>query len=177
MTATPQIQVAIEAGRVALHVFGITDATNLDALVADVRAALVETVASQRFADSRSAAASPACWSWPEPDTPVTGDPWSAVVRWQSGRCALCGTTTPLVRDHDHYTGMRRGLTCRSCNTHEGFCSDLACRCAAYRTRPPVAILGVEVEHGGTLPISKRVPDPVVTAALVAKIRNRRTEL
>lgn len=41
--------------------------------------------------------------------------------KWQAGRCAGCGTTGwPLVRDHDHHTGLERGLLCRSCNTVEG---------------------------------------------------------
>ena len=91
----------------------------------------------------------PACWSWAEPVEPVDDDQWAAVVLWQAGRCAVCGEQgKPLIRDHDHWTGMRRGQLCRGCNVHEGSCWRKACRCAGYRKRPPTAIVGVEVEHG-----------------------------
>lgn len=121
-------------------------------------------------------APAPVCWSWLEPG-PVRADPWGAVVLWQAGRCAICGTADLLVRDHDHYTGRRRGLLCRGCNVHEGFCWDSSCRCAAYRYRPPAAIVGVDVEHGGWTPISRMDEDANETSARVARIRNRRSVL
>src|SRR6266487_2161275 len=30
--------------------------------------------------------------------------------------CSICGSATRLVRDHDHETGMIRGIVCNSCN-------------------------------------------------------------
>lgn len=41
--------------------------------------------------------------------------------KWQKGRCAACGTDLfPLQHDHDHDTGLIRGLLCQSCNQDEG---------------------------------------------------------
>ena len=42
------------------------------------------------------------------------------MAHWQDGRCGLCGFRDRLVEDHDHETGMVRGLLCRSCNTTDG---------------------------------------------------------
>lgn len=39
---------------------------------------------------------------------------------WQDSRCAMCGHREKLVRDHDHETGLIRGLLCSRCNTSEG---------------------------------------------------------
>jgi hypothetical protein len=44
----------------------------------------------------------------------------SALYSWHDGRCGLCGFIERLVMDHDHRTGLERGLLCRSCNTSEG---------------------------------------------------------
>lgn len=57
----------------------------------------------------------PACMGWeiPEPST--------TIEEWQDGRCAGCGYHDgKLMHDHDHKTGLERGLLCRGCNTHEG---------------------------------------------------------
>ena len=45
------------------------------------------------------------------------------MLKWQKGRCALCGTTEPGTNrkhfcvDHNHSTGRIRGLLCCSCNS------------------------------------------------------------
>lgn len=61
----------------------------------------------------------------------------------QSGRCAVCvyAGGDRLVLDHDHVTGLTRGLLCRSCNVREGMgrrniLFDL------YRANPPAADFG-----------------------------------
>lgn len=48
----------------------------------------------------------------------------------QSGQCACCGENYPgwgkngLVVDHDHRTGVVRGLLCRTCNVMLGMAKD-----------------------------------------------------
>lgn len=44
----------------------------------------------------------------------------AALMEIQQGRCAVCPSTGPLVVDHDHETGLVRGLLCRGCNVREG---------------------------------------------------------
>lgn len=45
---------------------------------------------------------------------------WMAVDRYQRGKCAVCGrpcsTGRRLAVDHDHFTGLVRGLLCSKCN-------------------------------------------------------------
>lgn len=60
-------------------------------------------------------------------EPPLIG-PWqehlSSLHAWHDGRCGLCGFISGLVMDHDHRTGLERGLLCRSCNTREGVSDD-----------------------------------------------------
>jgi|SRR6185436_3628357 len=57
---------------------------------------------------------------------------YEALVIFQGGRCAICGTDKPKERhksgnlhvDHDHKTGKRRGLLCGSCNSALGLFKD-----------------------------------------------------
>ena len=60
----------------------------------------------------------------------------------QDGHCAVCGATGKLVADHDHKTGLLRGLLCRACNQREGARGSLLMRCDypgidAYLADPP----------------------------------------
>lgn len=71
----------------------------------------------------------------------------AALMEMQHGLCALCGSGGELQADHDHKTGLLRGLLCRRCNRREGqFMSglyritDLALE--AYLASPPAAGLG-----------------------------------
>lgn len=95
-------------------------------------------------------ATAPACWSWPTPNQHHDGT-ITALVDWQQGRCAICGNTPhptrPLVADHDHATGLVRGLLCRVCNTTEGTKSDPGDAFAQYRERHPAAILGLSLPY------------------------------
>lgn len=107
----------------------------------------------------------PACWSWPKRRSeierlweearkvptsetnvlPAERVAFSVLERWQNGRCAVCGETSEgrLVRDHDHDSGMIRGLLCSGCNTLEGWSSSQLF--ANYRRRHPAALLAVKV--------------------------------
>jgi hypothetical protein len=42
----------------------------------------------------------------------------------QDGKCAICGTTTKLVVDHDHQSLCVRGLLCSNCNRGLGYLKD-----------------------------------------------------
>ena len=59
----------------------------------------------------------------------------------QGHQCALClAAGKVLVLDHDHETGLARGMLCRSCNDREGTCppgKDPGID--AYRANPPAA--------------------------------------
>lgn len=68
----------------------------------------------------------------------------------QAGLCAICREPHPrtgrdgLVIDHDHDTGARRGLICRTCNIAlpliERFGKDWAEWASAYLVDPPLAV-------------------------------------
>jgi len=52
---------------------------------------------------------------------------WELFVRlneeleeFQGGKCGICGRGGDLIVDHDHKTGMVRGLLCVGCNNEEG---------------------------------------------------------
>lgn len=64
--------------------------------------------------------------------------------RIQSGKCALCPAISRLEVDHDHLTGLVRGLLCKSCNVREGVVrwSRASAEMKAYRANPPAAALG-----------------------------------
>lgn len=56
---------------------------------------------------------------------------YDSLVAAHSGRCAICGTTSPgrkgsgrLLIDHCHATGIVRGLLCNPCNTMLGNARD-----------------------------------------------------
>lgn len=78
---------------------------------------------------------------------------WTDLLDLQDGRCGMCGETPSLgdrlIEDHDHRTGLIRGLLCRSCNTLEGAhdcraqqCLPGQCRVRHWRDTPAVAWLG-----------------------------------
>jgi len=76
----------------------------------------------------------------------------AALSMWQDGRCAICEVEgQELVTDHDHSTGLVRGLLCRSCNTREGFSCGPSGHGTdvfrAYRHRPPTTILGMTIRY------------------------------
>jgi hypothetical protein len=51
----------------------------------------------------------------------ITDDDYDTLLASQGGRCAICSKTIGengrlLAVDHNHITGMVRGLLCRACN-------------------------------------------------------------
>lgn len=51
--------------------------------------------------------------------------------RLMSQSCAVCGSTESLCIDHNHTTGLVRGVLCDACNKAIGFMSDNPTRLAA----------------------------------------------
>jgi hypothetical protein len=72
----------------------------------------------------------------------------------QGGVCAICqranGATRNLSVDHDHRTGLTRGLCCRPCNDLLGHLRDdveAARRIVTYLLNPPARRLGIVAIH------------------------------
>jgi len=59
----------------------------------------------------------------------LTKDAWHSLFDAQGNKCAVCGTGSPGANkswhtDHDHTTGLVRGILCRTCNLGLGFLGD-----------------------------------------------------
>jgi hypothetical protein len=59
----------------------------------------------------------------------ITIEQWDILFEQQGGRCAICYTFEPgykntFVVDHDHDTGVVRGLLCNNCNRSLGLLKD-----------------------------------------------------
>lgn len=57
----------------------------------------------------------------------ISAEEWDLILKFQGGVCALCrlkftqtgknkGKPKPLNTDHDHITGLTRGILCTGCN-------------------------------------------------------------
>lgn len=90
-------------------------------------------------------------------DYAVDIDPIALLREHQAGRCAVCRETRKrLDVDHDHYTGLVRGLLCRSCNSTEG--RDFrAPWFEHYRANPPAARLGLQVQYDKRMPVKRGI--------------------
>ena len=89
-----------------------------------------------------------AFWLMPDEDPQYEDWPHSTPLRaWQRGRCAMCQPTDwfnrDLVEDHDHETGLIRGLLCRGCNSSEPH--NFSPAFVAWRAGfTPMVMLGIE---------------------------------
>ena len=85
----------------------------------------------------------PACWEWPL----WSCDSLADLENWQAGQCAVCASSTGLVHDHCHLTGLTRGWLCGHCNAREGTATEpLFVR---YRLAPPALLHGIAHMWGG----------------------------
>lgn len=81
-------------------------------------------------------------------DRSPAGRAGALLVWWQAGRCALCAETRMrLVEDHDHVSGLVRGLLCHGCNTREGLYGEDDTSFGRYRAKHPTLILGIEMRY------------------------------
>lgn len=72
----------------------------------------------------------------------LTEDDYQKMVRAQNGCCVICSRTAEhqkriqrLVVDHDHATGLVRGLLCASCNMRLGWFEKYKSKIASYLDR------------------------------------------
>lgn len=79
---------------------------------------------------------------------------YKILYEFQGSRCAICATATGASRrlsvDHDHKTGLVRGLLCRPCNDFLGYVKDnpeAGRRIARYLESPPAKQLGFQAIH------------------------------
>lgn len=54
----------------------------------------------------------------------LTIEDYDAMFSKQNGKCAICFENENLVIDHDHATGLVRGLLCQRCNKGLGMFKD-----------------------------------------------------
>lgn len=73
------------------------------------------------------------------------------LMELQDRRCGICGVVDRLMIDHDHVSGMVRGLLCVKCNFAEGthpVCRPAdRCPVCLWRATPSVAWLGRTVVY------------------------------
>lgn len=96
---------------------------------------------------------------------------WAEFHRAHDHRCAICrGAGGRLVIDHDHTTGLVRGLLCRSCNAdavsgiaHQSLTelSDMSPATVLYCQWPPSAVAGLREVYVSPFghPAASRVHD------------------
>lgn len=93
----------------------------------------------------------------------ITLDEYDLILKQQHGGCGICGVSPKpgksLAVDHDHKTGIVRGLLCFFCNKRVlgARSAEVLVKTAAYVTDPPaVKVLGERIATGR--PRKKRQP-------------------
>lgn len=89
----------------------------------------------------------------------ITGEDYDALLDWQAGRCYICREmpqTQRLAVDHDHVTGIVRGLLCagqeQGCNWNYRKAlgnAEVARRILAYAEEPPLQ----RMRRGGSVEV------------------------
>lgn len=94
----------------------------------------------------------------------ITGIEYDAILALQNGVCAICKKPPKiggkkLAVDHDHKTGLIRGLLCWSCNSFLSKANDdpvIIMNAADYIMSPPATLALGEQRFGRKGPIKKR---------------------
>lgn len=99
----------------------------------------------------------------------ITLGEWELVFEYQGGVCAICGNPPKLLEDgqrkalhteHDHKTGLVRGLACFFCNSQvlrQRVTPELLRRAAEYLENPPaVQVLGERFGPTGRITSKRR---------------------
>lgn len=95
----------------------------------------------------------------------ITAQEYAEILAFQGGTCWICGTAPAegknLNVDHDHKTGLVRGLLCWSCNrrviaNHRGEEGAKLLDYAAAYLRLPPAVLAIGEKYGRTGRVTKR---------------------
>lgn len=79
----------------------------------------------------------------------LTASEYNTLLAQQGGRCAVCQVATGKARrlavDHDHATGLVRGLLCKSCNfiLLGRWPREALIRAVAYLDETPASLLGI----------------------------------
>ena len=88
---------------------------------------------------------------------------WEALLEFQGGVCAICGNppvTKALHTEHNHTTGLVRGLACFFCNAQilrQRVTPELLRRAADYLEDPPaVRLFGERYGPKGRITSKKR---------------------
>ena len=108
----------------------------------------------------------------------ITANDVKEMLRAQHGRCAICKCYfrkgfRPVV-DHDHTSGLVRGVLCANCNTAIGFLDDrphAADSLAAYlRTKGPHKVSRLKISKSTSgAKIQQHVPDLVLISIRLQK--------
>ena len=93
----------------------------------------------------------------------ITPEEYDDIEVWQLNRCGICGRRPKpgkrLAVDHDHKTGLVRGLLCYVCNRRviSARSADILIRAAEYVQHPPArAVIGARIAPGRPKKARKR---------------------
>jgi hypothetical protein len=110
--------------------------------------------------------AHPACWGWPIELTDFRSagdardylDAYRVLAAWQQSRCAICGEVAyGDCLDHDHDTGLIRGILCSSCNAREGkWARGASGVFGLYRHINPANMLSMEIRYPSNGVVGRR---------------------
>ncbi len=94
-------------------------------------------------------------WQETKADMLDPAAPGALLELFHDRRCALCGLRRRLIVEHDHDSGLVRGLACGSCNALEGVSRvrkqkrlPVTGLIENYWSNSPATILGLRIRYG-----------------------------